>query len=201
MKTIHEIKAAFGEAGAGIANRYRGTLDEIAHTRTVEEVGGFWDRLASEERSRLLLEHKVERASAEHARALEGYTGVLEGYRADLEERTGYLTPRLFKVEDARAGADAARASDEDLAKMLDYAIRAQNADLAKAVFVAADMRGAGDLMARYFDEVDPEARDLYAEWSEIPPAEVLERQAENVETIIPPPEQTSLTPPARVAS
>lgn len=50
-------------------------------------------------------------------------------------------------------------------------------------------------------EERAAEARDLYAEWGEIPDAEALERQAENVETIIPPPDPASLTPPARAAS
>jgi hypothetical protein len=46
-----------------------------------------------------------------------------------------------------------------------------------------------------------PEDRDLYAEWREIPAAEVLECQSEAADTIIAAPELERLTPPARVAS
>jgi hypothetical protein len=197
-KTIHDIKSGFGEVGAGIANRYHEALDEIANTRTVEEMAGFWDRLTPEERSRLLLEHKADRASEVHSKALEDYRSTLEDYRSGLEERSSYLRPRLFGVEDAGTLSRVALASDDELTTLMDRAALADNRQLAKAVFFEATQRGAGDLMARYFDEVDPEARTMYEEWSEIPSAEVLERQGESVETIIPAPELERLTPPAR---
>jgi hypothetical protein len=59
-------------------------------------------------------------------------------------------------------------------------------------VFVAAEGRGMGDLMAQYFDRLNPGGRELYEEYSEIPPPESLERQAKGVETVIPDPSPTS---------
>ena len=59
----------------------------------------------------------------------------------------------------------------------------------------AAEQRGLGDLVARYFDEVDPEARDLYNEWLEAPSPQVLERQIEGVETIVHRPSVDELMP------
>jgi len=50
-------------------------------------------------------------------------------------------------------------------------------------------------LVARYFDEVDPEARDLYNEWLEAPNPQVLERQIEGVETIVHRPSVDELMP------
>lgn len=67
----------------------------------------------------------------------------------------------------------------------------------APTVFVASEQRGLGDLMARYFDRIDPEGRDLYGEWTEIPPSEVLERQLDSVEALIPEPDSAGLIPPA----
>jgi hypothetical protein len=61
-------------------------------------------------------------------------------------------------------------------------------------VFVAAEGRGMGDLMAQYFDRLNPGGRELYEEYSEIPPPESLERQAKGVETVIPDPDR--LMPP-----
>lgn len=64
-----------------------------------------------------------------------------------------------------------------------------------KRSLVAAERRGSGDLMARYFDNVDPEARGLYEEWVSVPPAEVLERQREGVGAVLPEPDPGALMP------
>jgi hypothetical protein len=80
-------------------------------------------------------------------------------------------------------------------------AAHAGNAELGRAAFVAAEQRGLGDLMARYFDRLDPEARTLYAEWTEIPPAEAVERQRENVGVLLPEPNPAGLMPFARATT
>ncbi len=82
---------------------------------------------------------------------------------------------------------------------MLNIATHAGNQDLARAVFVAAEQRGLGDLMARYFDEVDPEARALYQEWTELPSAEALKRKSEKLPTLVQKPDPDRLMPPAKV--
>jgi hypothetical protein len=69
--------------------------------------------------------------------------------------------------------------------------------ELATAAEVGAGT--AGILVARYFDKVDGEARDLYQEFRETPPAEVLERQREGVDRILPPPDAYTLELTARV--
>jgi hypothetical protein len=43
-------------------------------------------------------------------------------------------------------------------------------------------------LASRYFAEVDPDARALYQEWCELPAEEVIVRQADNLDRVIPPP-------------
>ena len=95
--------------------------------------------------------------------------------------------------------ASVVMADEGELQAYLDIAVQADNKDLARAVFVAAERRGSGDLMTRYFDEVDPEARELYQEFASVPPAEVLERQRENVQTVLPQPDALSLETPAQV--
>jgi hypothetical protein len=69
------------------------------------------------------------------------------------------------------------------------------------SVFVAAQRRGLGDLMHRYFDEVDPEAGTLYQEWAELPGEEVLQRQRENVERVVQPPDYDRLMPYAQATT
>jgi hypothetical protein len=55
-------------------------------------------------------------------------------------------------------------------------------------------------LVACYFDKVDGEARYLYQEFRETPPpTEVLERQREGVDRILPPPDAYTLEVTARV--
>ncbi len=66
---------------------------------------------------------------------------------------------------------------------------------------MAAEQRGLGDLMASYFDQVAPEARELYQEWAEVPPPEVLERQLGSIETILPEPDPERLMPLARATT
>ncbi len=200
MKTIHEIKAEFGERSAGIANRYREELDAITAASSPED-GRYLDLLSAEERMRLLREQKAQRANEARSEALEGYRDELERYRLELNKRSSHLKARLFGVGDATALSAPVGKSEEQLREMLEVASHAGNADLARAVFVAADKRNLGDLMAEYFDKVDPEARDLYEEWRAIPPAEVLERQQESAELIIPNADPASLMPPARAAS
>ena len=51
--------------------------------------------------------------------------------------------------------------------------------------------------MGRFFDEVDPEARELYGEWRDVPAPELLERQRDTIERVVQMPDPDSLTPPA----
>jgi len=196
MRTVQEIREAFGKAGASIANGHMDALARIA-AETSPEDGRYLDRLPAEERMRLMREQKAERASESVRASREAYAAEVERYHKELSGRSDYLRGRLFKVEDAGALSRAALATDAELGAMLELAAHAGNAELGRAVFVASEQRGLGDLMARYFDRLDPGARGLYSEWTEIPPAEVLERQKENVEALIHEPDPDRLMPPA----
>jgi hypothetical protein len=197
VKTIHEIKEEFGSTGAGTLNYYQDTLTQIAQERE-PEAGGYLDRLTDEQRMSLLREQKMERAGEITRQAREEYAAEVERYHAELSGRVEYLKGWLFKVEDAGALSRAALATDTELGTLLEIAAHAGNAELGRAVFVAAEQRGLGDLMAAYFDRVDPEGRELYQEYSEVPPPEILTRQRESVETLLPEPDPDRLMPPAR---
>ena len=189
-----------GEAAAAILNGYHATIDAIREERE-PEAGAYLDRLTDEQRMNLMREQKAERAGTARREALEAYTEAVESYHEGLERRQGRLKGRLFGVDGPDGAAALSRtvtASEEELAAYLDVAELSGNEDLARAVFVAAERRGSGDLMARYFDKVDPEARDRYQEWASVPPAEVLERQREGVGTILPEPDPAGLMPFAR---
>lgn len=195
-KTIHEIKEGFGRSGAEIVNGHHETRGAIA-AETAPEEGRYLDQLSFEQRRALMVEQKTERLGESVRGAREAYAAEMERYRRELSGRTDYRKDRLFGVGDAGALSRAALATDAELGAMLELAAHAGNAELGKAVFVASEQRGLGDLMARYFDGIDPEGRELYGEWTEIPPDEILERQMGNVEALIPEPDPDGLIPPA----
>lgn len=184
-RTIQEIKEEFSTSSASILNGYHDTLAEIKAGRE-PEAGGYLDKLTDEQRMSLLREQKMERAEEATRQAREDYTAELQRYHKELMGRRDYLRERLYKVEDAGALSRAALARDAELGTLLELAAQASNPELGRAAFVAAEQRGLGDLMAAYFDRIDPEARELYQEWAQIPPQEILDRQRESVERLLP---------------
>lgn len=200
-RNIYEIQAEHSAKASEILSGYHTDTDRIKSMRDIAD-GPYTDRLTAEQRSDILREQKMEMAGDVHQSAREAYTAQLQHYHGELAERTAFLKERLFKVAGPDGAAALSRtvmASDGELSAFLDIAIQADNKDLARAVFVAAERKGSGDLVARYFDEVDGDARELYQEYAQVPPAQVLERQRENVDTVIPQPDALSLEAPARV--
>jgi hypothetical protein len=203
MKTIHEIKEEHGRNAATILTDYQDATQEIRAERKPEE-GAYLDRLTPQQRFAALRQQKAGRADEAHRQTLEAYTAEVERYHSELAQRRTHLKGQLFGVEGPDGAAALSRtvlASDAELQAYLDVAIQADNRDLARAVFVAAERRGSGGLMARYFDEVEPGARALYNEWSELPTEEVLERQRENIERVVQPPDYDRLTAYARATT
>ncbi len=194
MKTIHEILAEHSAKAGSIMTGYQDEIQQIRATKKPAE-GAYLDRLTDGQRFQLLREEKARKAAEAHERTIREYTREVDRYHAELAKRTSTLKARLFGVEDAGALSRAALADETELSTLLDVASQAGSEDLARAVLVAAHRRGAGDLMARYFDEVDPEARTLYQEWSDAPSAEVLERQRNSIARVVQMPDPDSLTP------
>ncbi|MDP9479063.1 MAG: hypothetical protein M3R38_25855 [Actinomycetota bacterium] len=194
MKTIAEIRAEHSAKAGTIMGRYQDEIGEIRSTKTLPE-GAYLDRLTDAQRFGLLREQKQQKAADAHERTLREYGAEVERYQAELAERTNALKGRLFGVADAGALSRAALADEGELSTLLEVATQAGNEDLARAVFVAAHHKGAGDLVARYFDGIDPEARGLYGELTDAPSPELLERQRTTVERVVQMPDPDSLTP------
>jgi hypothetical protein len=199
-RTIHELTEEYGMAASALLNGYHAEIDAIRATRN-PETGGYLDQLNDEQRMTLLREQKAEKAQAVRAQAIEAAAAEHEQYERDVSERRALLKNRLFSVGGADGAAALARtvtASTDDLSALLDVALQAGNEELGRAVFVAAERRGSGDLMSRYFDEQSPEGRDLYAEWLDAPTDEMLERQRESIPVMVHEPGHEWLTPPLR---
>src|SRR5215211_1531836 len=197
-RTIPEIQEEAGRIGSEILTDWHNTLDAIKGDRE-PEAGLYLDRLNDEQRMALLREQKERSMDEARARTIEEYRANRERYRDEALARTARLKRELFGEHHAERIERMALASEEELARLMDRASFTESQELAQAVFMEAHSREAGDLVARYFDEVDPEARDLYNEWREAPGAEVLERQIESVETIVHRPSVDSLMPGPRV--
>lgn len=189
-KTVHEIREEHARRAAEITGAYFDAKDRIRDEREPAD-GAYLDRLNAGQRRELLEEQKRERLGEAHRRAREAYEREVSRYQDEVARRRAELKERLFGVggpEGASALSRAVLADDDELTLLMDAAVHAGNRDLARAVLVAADRRGRGDLLGRYFDEMDGEARPLYQEWSELPAEELLERQRESVDRVLPPP-------------
>jgi hypothetical protein len=195
-KTIGELKAEHASKTARIMVGYLDATERIRQEAQPDE-GRYLDRLSDQERMKLLYEQKSAKADEAYREAFDAYATQTEAFRQEHEARVKALSQRLFGVANADAAARAATASESELASMLDYAALAGNKDLAKAAFVAAHTRGAGHLVGRYFDEAAPDARDLYQEYSQRLPQEVLERQGD-VGRVVQKPDLDRLMPPLR---
>jgi hypothetical protein len=199
MKTIGEIQEEFASKSGEILN---GHLDDVSRIKARSELtdGAYLDRLSPEQRMSVLREEKAEEARDVSEKAREAYAQEVESYLQDIAKRALYLRERLFEVEDAGALSRAALATDAELSTLMNIAAKAGNRELGKAVFAVAEGRGMGDLMMAYY-RLDPEAEELYAEYTSIPSEEILECRANSAEALIPDPDPDSLVSYATAAT
>jgi hypothetical protein len=199
MKDLQTIQNEHSASATEIMNGYLDAINDIKSIREPDE-GAYLDRLNDDQRLGLLREQKMERANEAHEQTIKAYTEEVERYHSQLSQRRTHLKKQLFHVDGpdgAAALSRAAIASEGDLAGLLDVAQQASNKDLARAAFVVAERKGYGDLLSRYFNEVDPDARSAYQEWSQLPSEEIQARQRENISRVIQPPDPDMLMPRA----
>ena len=194
MKSLAEINQEHARNATEIMLDYEDAKRQITEDMSLPD-GAYLERLSPDQRRAALGEHKAARADEAYQETRKAYTAEVERHHGELAQRRTHLKERLFKVEAADAVARTVFASDEDLATLMDRAVFTDNHELARAVFAEAAQRGAGDLLHRYFNEVDSEARSAYAEWSELPSEEALERQVENITRVVQPPDYERLMP------
>ena len=136
-ETIPEMKAKQAQREAEMLRVWHAELDEIkAHAEP--DAGPYLDRLSHEQRGEILREQKEDRLDRQRDVVLEEYTSTFDDFREAHDRRAKWLDKRLYHVEGPGAGAmvsGAVTASDEDLARMLEGAIRTNNAELGKVVF------------------------------------------------------------------
>ena len=189
-KTIEQIRGEYRAEAVRLQNDRSARVDAIAALRRPEGDAYYLDRLDDAQRNQLLMEQKAALADEDRRQLQTEFRAVHETYAKELSERTAFLNRRLFGVEGPESAsllARAALASEDELSSLLDIAAQSGNAELGRVAFLTAHRRGLGDLMARYFAEVDPEAQPLYHEVNGAPAPETVQHQLENIDAMIPP--------------
>ncbi len=195
-RTISEINGEHAKQASQILTGFYDERDRIRDHERLED-SPYLHRLSSEQRFQALQGQKAEKASAFRRETVEAYRREVEGYHAALEGREKELRAELFGGLDAPTLAAAASAGDDALPRILEAAVAAGNAELAKACFTTAELRGLSEVVVRYL-EADGEARELYHELKAVPPEEARERQLDSVEQVVPEvePERLAGSPP-----
>ncbi len=193
-RSVHDILEQGGAAASKIVNSYLDELDSLKQKNTLAD-GGYKADLTDEQRKQILSREKLEQAQAAHADVKQDYTNHLANTHWALGRRREELREDLYSIGNPELLVRATLASDEELRNLT--AVGAQTgesgSDLIKACLVAAERREAGDILNTIFQS-RPDLGEAYQEWSALPPAEVLERQIENVDKILPEPTPDRLT-------
>lgn len=193
-KTLGEMQASYSGAESAQLSAWFARIDEIAAER-LPEGGELLDYMTSLQKDQILRDRMEETLDRERAQRIEEALARFESFRRAHDRRVAWLDARLYHVEGAdRMVADAVRASDEDLARMLEAAVRTNSSGLAKVVFAEAERRGGlPEILERFYSEVDPEARELLQERHQAMSPEDLEWRRASVETMFHRPDLSSL--------
>ena len=111
----------------------------------------------------------------------------MDRYEQAYADRKARVEAHLYNLNSPESASLISRvvgAPAEDLAGLLDAAIRSGNRELGKAVFSEADRRGLTGLTHRYFEALAPEDYGLYVELANAPTEEDLQRERNNLQEI-----------------
>jgi hypothetical protein len=194
--SIQSIRSDYGREQTEIMHEYGNSVDEVASKGS--EGVAHRDFMSYGQVEAIMIEEK-QAEIAEHAtQAREALRAAHERYESRLAERAGAVREQLFGgIENTDALTRAALASEEELRELIDMASFTGSKDIARVAFIVSAKRGYGDLVNRYLNEIDGSSatRDLYEEWTQIPSAELLDRQRENLDRLVSVPSRPQLLP------
>lgn len=190
---------------ANYVNRTQEILEAGAQAqgRVTEYYFGQIDSL--KEKAEFSMEERTSRAWAAHDATNGMLSQAIEQRNETLEKREGELRRRLFGAPAAPTGssegqqfgsalAQAALATDEQLASMAEMAAKTGSSHLAKAAFATAHERGLGGVMNTYLQN-NPADRDYFEELSYMPDAEQREQVLRTAGTVLPGPTTEQVRP------
>jgi hypothetical protein len=198
MEPIQEIKAEHGANTAVILTNWMDTQDQIRSKGL--EPGPYADRLEPEQRLSALQDQALEKAKVAHERTRRDYLAEVDRFEERVHARRQELRAKNFFVESTEAVAAALGADDAALLDMRQTSELTGNEELGKAAFVAAHRRGLGDVIAAYFERVNPEGHDAYQEWLDLPDPEAIETKRRAAEQAVQMPTIDRLTAGATVS-
>ncbi len=178
--TISDIQAKHSEAAGKILNDLYRSYDQIAEEK-LDERAPHYARLTDAQRAAALRDHRLQLANEARQQAKTAYSESVHEYREQLEARKAEAEAQLYgHGDDASADllARAALASDQELTNLAQIASKTGNHALRRACLVAGEQRGQA---ATLVEALAPEERALYAEITEVPPSEVLDRVTADV--------------------
>jgi hypothetical protein len=198
VKSIQEIQEEHSRNIAQIMMGYKDDQDQIQATGL--EPGPYADRLSSEQRLSARRDQALEKAAQAHERTLAAYRSEVDRYEERVHAKRQELRAKNFFVESTEAVAAALGADDAGLMNMVETSALTGNEKLGKAAFVAAHRRGLGDIIAAYFEKINPEGHDAYQEWLDLPDPEAIEAKPRAAEQAVQMPTVDRLTARATVA-
>jgi len=198
---ISDIQAKHSEAAASILNGLYRRYDEIAEEK-LDDGELHFGRLDDAQKAAALRDHRLDLATKARREAKHEYTESVRSYREQLEARKAEAEAELYGHGDDSSAdllARAALASDQELANLAQLASKTGNTALRRAALVAGEQRGLASTLA---ETLDDQARELYAEISDAPPTEVLDRVTGDaaIDAVVPVAGERQLSPPATVS-
>lgn len=169
MKTIHQIKDAFGSGIARTLNTYAAERDRIQNAPAREYDRKIPGYISDPDERRTHIQRMKEADVKELAERLRREVSpVLEGYPKEVERRREELRKAIFSGQDVSAEtlARVATATEEQLGQMYAAAAHSQADDLARIVYAETTRRpNLADLRLRFAEEQG----GVYAEWETMP--------------------------------
>lgn len=196
LGSIFQIQETYGQHSAGILNRLRDQYEEISKSKP-ETQGSYFERLTDQQKKAAIREHRLGLANKARDEAKQAYEESVREYRNQVEARKAQASAKLFghgQELSADVLARVALANDEELRNLARIAKKTNNASLKQATLSVGEDRGMGGVLVEVFDDED---KQLYAEVKAAPPEEVLDRQAHNIDTVVPAVNESQILPAA----
>ena len=193
-RTIQEIEASYSERATRLLRGWYERRDVIAGATEAVE-GPHAELLTGAQRAEAAYQQKAERAGAEAEGCRREYLELTEERNAAVRARVRSLHKEVYAVEGADVLSRAALATDAQLGAMTELAATTGNVELGRAVFVAAEQRGLGEVTSRYLDAMGEDARQAYEELRAAPSEESMERKLEDADKLFPAPTAQDFAP------
>lgn len=149
-RSVHDIIEEAGAKGSKHVMGYLDTLDELREKRELAD-GTYKADLSAEQQAQVLMREKLEQAQDARETAKERYTEHLNKTHAALNNRREELRESLYSIKNPEVLTRVLLSSDDELRQLAEAAVQTRESELTRACLVAAERRGAGDVLSTIF--------------------------------------------------